>query len=544
MASYRLAIAILWLLSCCAAQQNGPNTYTLAGTIVNGVTGSPVPRVLVQLSDRALLTGPEGEFSFAAVPGGQTQITISKPGFFTPGATTIGWSPPVNVDVGPGSGKFIFKFLPEAVISGLVTGQDEEPLEGAAIQILHFASENGRKRLVRATGDARTDEDGKFRIAALPAGRYYVAVKAGNVTRRILGAQSSKGSEAYPGIVYYPGTQALEGATPLDLAPGQRSQVQFSLNMEPAFKVAGTVVTTGDWKQVNSPAIIDQLDQVLFTADRFDSETGQFEFHAVAAGKYKVQLGGMDQQGQFVSSARTFTVSRAIMGLKLALKPGAEIPIVVRTEFSKPRPASSCTSFTHGGEIREFDCSEAARVDLISSDSLGLRFTSGFGRSKDRGPLALHNVAPGRYVVSAAAATLGGYVQSVRSGQVDLLRDELVVPEEGSVPPIEVIVRDDPGTLNVHLQTQTPDQSGTVLLIPDGLLRDPIIVGRSSANMELHSGPLAPGIYKVFAFDSLDTLDYRNPEALAKYTSRAASATVSPNGNSSVIVELIRVGEQ
>jgi hypothetical protein len=185
----------------------------------------------------------------------------------------------------------------------------------------------------------------------------------------------------------------------------------------------------------------------------------------------------------------------------------------------------------------------AARVDLVSSDSLGLRFSSGFGTSRDRGPFALHNVAPGRYVVSATAM-LGGYVQSVRSGQVDLLRDELVVPDEGSVPPIEVVLRDDPGTLNVHLQTQTPDQSGTVLLISDGLLRDPIVVGRSSANMELRTGPLAPGIYKVFAFDSLDTLDYRNPEALAKYTSRAASVTVSPNGNSSVNVELIHAGEQ
>jgi hypothetical protein len=79
--------------------------------------------------------------------------------------------------------------------------------------------------------------------------------------------------------------------------------------------------------------------------------------------------------------------------------------------------------------------------------------------------------------------------------------------------------------------------------MPDGILREPIIVGGAGVNVELQTGGIAPGAYKVFAFDAIDSVDYRNPESLAQYASRAASVTVAPNGTASVNVELIRTGE-
>lgn len=545
MRCYQLPALILYLLSSCAAQQAVSSTYTVAGTAINEVTGTPLPRVLVQLSGGgAMLTGSQGEFSFPSVSGGRTQITISKPGFFVPGATQKGWSPPINIDVGPDSGKLLFKLRPEAAISGTVVGRDDDPLEGAVIQVFHYVYANGTRELSPATETARTDEDGNFRLASLPPGRYYVAVKAGNVTRRILGALTVKSNEAYPSILYYPGTQDFEAATPLDLVAGQHKDVQLSLALGPAFKIAGTVTAPGEWKQLNPPAIMDQSDQVLFMADQFDQQTGQFEFRAVPPGKYKVRLMGIDGEGQFVSSRRRLTISRAAADLKLVLNPGVDIPVVVRKEFSKMRLPSSCSFTGPNGEIQQSDCSDypAARVDLVSSDLLPLRFSSDSGPAKDSHSFALHHVAAGRYVVSAMAM-FGGYVQSVRSGEVDLLHDELVVPESGSVSPVEVVVRDDGGTLRIHVQTPAPGQSGTVLLMADDVLREPVLVGNAGSNADLQTGPLAPGAYKVFAFDAVDGLDYKNPETLAKYASHASNVTVAANGTASVSVDLIRTAE-
>lgn len=198
------------------------------------------------------------------------------------------------------------------------------------------------------------------------------------------------------------------------------------------------------------------------------------------------------------------------------------------------------------GEIRQSDCSDypLARVDLVSSGAAQSRFSTDFLPAKEPGTLAVRGVTPGRYMVRAHA-NFTGYVQSLRSGETDLFRQELVVPEEGAVAPIEVVVRDDAGLLKIQVRTGKPGELGTVLLISEGEpFLEPQIVGVVAGHTELLSAPLAPGEYKVFAFDSIDGLDYTNPEAIAPYASSAAHVTVSANGNTSVTVDLVHTGDE
>src|SRR5438552_15425577 len=64
---------------------HSPQKYKLEGTVINSVTGEPVPRALVQLNGAVMetvLTGPDGRFHFAAVPEGQIAVSARKPGFF------------------------------------------------------------------------------------------------------------------------------------------------------------------------------------------------------------------------------------------------------------------------------------------------------------------------------------------------------------------------------------------------------------------------------------------------------------------------------
>ncbi len=545
MGTCRVFIVFLGLLSFSSAQQETTPHYKVEGTVINSLDGKPLPRVLVQCAGRAMLTGPEGEFSFDGLAAGRFQVMATKPGYFSPGAKIAGPSPASNIDVGPDTEKMTLKLVPEAVIFGRATGKDEEPLEGAAIQVLTFMSMNGRKQLVPAGNfNVRTDEDGNFHVAGLPAGRYYVAVKAGNVTRRVLGAQTAKGNEAYPAIVYYPGTQDLAAAVAMDLEPGQRMEAPFSLALTPAFKVAGVVTAAGEWKQVNPPMIVDDMEQVLFTPEEFDSQSGAFQFRAVPAGTYTLRLGGLDQEGHYISSRRKITISRTVTNLKLALQPGIDIPVVVRSEFSKMRLPGTCTYSLPGGELHQSECSDypAAHVELIAADSARSRFYSNFAPMKDPSAFALHGVTPGKYVVRAQAS-FGGYVRSLRSGGVDLLREELVVPEGGSVLPIEVVVRDDSAMLKVQVHREKPGQQATVMIFSDGAVVTEPQMTTLTTNTEFQTGPLAPGTYKVFAFDSVDGLDYANPEVLAKYAASAASVTVAPNGSASVTVDVIHTGD-
>jgi hypothetical protein len=548
MGTYRLLLVCFFLLAASPAQQPQQQLFKVEGTVVNSVSGKPLPRVLVQVYGRSLLTGPEGEFSFAGMPAGRATATLSKPGYFGPVASQWPQGPSNNIiDIGPDAGKITLKLAPEAVISGRVTGQDDEPLEGAGIQVLTFRWIDGRQ-LLMPVGGGRTDEDGNFRMAGLPAGRYQVAVKAGTVTRRVLGAQTPKAPEVYPAVVYHPGTADLAAAAAVDLVPGQKMEMQFSLALSPAYKLAGKVVVAGEWKQINGPMIVDSLDQVLFTPDQFDAASGAFEFRAVPAGAYAIRVGGNDPQNRYRFSDRKITVSASVSNLRLSLQPGVTIPVMTRTEFSKPhQPKGSC-AWSDGGEVHQSDCSDypPARVELVSIDSLRLRFSTEYRPVKDPADYAVYAVAPGKYTVRVQPG-LAGYVQSVRSGNLDLLHEVLTVPEEGTVAPIEVVLRDDPGTLKVAVHGAKPGQQATILALPeDALALSPnttrtIINGVGGSDLEVYA-TLAPGNYKVLAFDSLDGLVLDDPEVLAKYTSKAANVTVTANGNASVMVELIRNG--
>src|SRR5689334_12029450 len=77
----------------CTAQENATTAdtlYKLEGTVVNADTGRPIPHTLVKISNlaggpRAMLTGPEGEFSFDKLAKGTVAVEARKPGFFPPG---------------------------------------------------------------------------------------------------------------------------------------------------------------------------------------------------------------------------------------------------------------------------------------------------------------------------------------------------------------------------------------------------------------------------------------------------------------------------
>lgn len=536
MGTHRILLVCFLLLGSACAQEARKDQFRVEGVVVNSLSGKPLSRVLVQLNMHSLLTGTEGEFSFEGVPPGHVYITLTKPGYFGPGALARGRTADTTVEVGPDTGRLVLKMAPEAVIFGRVTGQDGDPLEAASIQVLTQSSVEGRRIFTRTRGDVRTDEDGNFRIASLPSGRYYLAVKAGTVTRRVLGAQTAKNSEAYPAQIFYPGTADLAAATPIELAPGQKMETQFSLALSPAYKLAGKVVAAGEWKHINMPLIIDSLGQPLLNPEQFDAAAGSFEFRAIPAGTYTMRLGGSDLQDRQRFFDQKVTVSKDTIDARLLLRPGLDIPVTTRIELTRPRQTGSCT-----WQDRHSDCSDypAANVELISMDS-ARQVSSEYRPSDDPSMFAVHGVTPGRYMVRVRP-TLNGYVQSVRSGSVDLLREVFTIPESGSVAPIEIVLRDDIGTIKTTIRSEKPGQPADVLVFLEGALFPTVQqTGHTNSDMWFQ---VPPGRYNVLAFDSLNGVDYENPQVLAQYGSKSASVTVAADGVVSVAVDLIHVGD-
>jgi hypothetical protein len=55
---------------------------------------------------------------------------------------------------------------------------------------------------------------------------------------------------------------------------------------------------------------------------------------------------------------------------------------------------------------------------------------------------------------------------------------------------------------------------------------------------------LAPGSYRVYAFDRSDGIEFTNPEAMKPYSSKAETVVLSSGQKAQVNVELTKVAEQ
>jgi len=217
--------------------------YKIEGTVINSVTGEAVPRALVQLmgpAQESVLTGGDGRFHFDAVPEGQVAVTGIKPGFFDQMERKRRYWMQYAITVGPDTKPITVTLVPEGVIHGHVEDVNGEPIENAQIRVTQFRIQEGRKERQEAAY-GKTDEEGNFRIADLRQGTYYVGVEANFSRLQNLIEQAKKSREGYPAVVYYPNSPDLSAAQPVNLTPGQRIELQFSLKREPMFHVSGKV---------------------------------------------------------------------------------------------------------------------------------------------------------------------------------------------------------------------------------------------------------------------------------------------------------------
>src|SRR6476660_7407884 len=235
----RRYLSVLWLSCLISHAQSVPaqqaavdnsTVYKLEGTVLNAHTGHGIPYALVEAYGSgkfAVLTDSDGSFVLEQLPKGPLMLSARKPGFSPPGDVDPR-TPLKSIQIGPRMDTVVLKLVPDCAISGQVSDDKGDPIEGAVVEALSMKLFDGRRMPTPVQGNCRTNEEGGFRIGGLPAGRYYVSVRAGSVARSIIGAKSKVGTDAYPALVYYPSADDLTSATPIDLVAGQRAHVQFS----------------------------------------------------------------------------------------------------------------------------------------------------------------------------------------------------------------------------------------------------------------------------------------------------------------------------
>jgi hypothetical protein len=514
--------------------------YALTGSVVNSVTGEPVAHALVQMfsgAQRSMLTDAEGRFRFEDLPASPVMLAARKPGFFSPEEVRSPSYKRQIVNIGRDTQAVVLKLIPEALITGQVSGAEGEPLEGAQVKVKGASVTDGRKQW-QDRGSATTDEDGGFRIANLPPGSYCMEVDASGGRRAVIvpGRDCPQGYRP----TYFPGVPDLASATPVQLQAGEKRDLEIMLHPEPVFRITGWVTGLVPEQGVVL-RLIDQAGESVPASFNFERLTGAFELNDIPSGSYTIFVDAPDNQGHAQIARVPLTVGGTLSGIRLALQPVSSIPILVHRDFASGRSTidrSPAFQSVKGGVM----VPNYVTVRLKAVGQPAGEIYSSLNRDPQNPILLLESVPPGRY--SVEVRPLGSsYVQSAVCGSTDLLREDLVVTAGSQPPPIEIELRNDLGAIVGTVYAAGENSQATVIAIP----KRAITAARmqpASPRGEFQLQGLAPGEYDVFAFDHADGLEYNNPEAMDEYASRALHVTLQPNDKKTVILELITRGEQ
>ncbi len=288
------------------AQRPQFGTGVIAGVVINGETNQPIADATISLVSaevmaiRVAQSDRAGRFLLPAVPAGRFVLHASKPAYLGAGygATKAG-RPGTVIALADGQQLIglTLKMWPGAVVTGVVTDEQGEPLPDAEVQLQRIGG--GAPDLIQtmmALGGGRqntTDDRGVFRIYGIAPGEYVVSASprggpppgARRVTPEDLAAgqralrearpvppkpsavtpstplpstvlpsrpvQAQEDAQAFasadgpaPGWapVYFPGTSDPTRATSITLALGEeRTGVNMKVELVPLARVEGTV---------------------------------------------------------------------------------------------------------------------------------------------------------------------------------------------------------------------------------------------------------------------------------------------------------------
>jgi hypothetical protein len=199
----------------------------------------------------------------------------------------------------------------------------------------------------------------------------------------------------------------------------------------------------------------------------------------------------------------------------VALHPEASIPVIVshaggqnqtRVAMGPPNPGVSAT--------------------LVPDDPFNQQ-QYGMQPHGEAEGFAFMNVPEGKYRLEVQSFG-NECVESAWYGNVDLLRDYLVVSGGGEMQPITINLTSDCATLSAKVAPGEDQRQGFVLVVPSSSFAGPKILpivapGFVTAGFRGPALALSPGTYQVYAFSSLDGLEYANPETLREYPSQSVS---------------------
>jgi protocatechuate 3,4-dioxygenase beta subunit len=497
-------------------------TCSLMGTVVDSVTGEPLGKVQLDLEPAGRRSAPaastatdaQGHFAMTGLEPGAYHLNGKRRGYLEMayGARRPnGDGTVVQLDKGQDPLSLTFKLIPGAVIAGTIRDSDGEPLEDAEVSLYKITYRFGRPR-ADGYASADTDDRGEYRFHGLNPDKYYVSAISEDARMRypVREDHSANPGNTISVQTYYPGVTDASSAAPVQVsAGGSAVGIDITVRKTRSFRVSGRVTNapaTGSI-QLTLADPGDLGESVTRTTTR--NAAGDFEFRAVPPGAYLL-IGGTSS---LFAQTRVEVGAADAENLRVTLAPGADVKLRVTAE-GQGNP-----------DLSQFD------YFLTANGRSG--YASMWG---DPDRLTARNVLPGRYTLRLSGGLLRTYyVKSARAGDADVLADGLAVEGSGAIV-VDILLAADGAAVQgaVSDKDQQPVAGATVLLAPNNRSRADLFKSTTTdQNGRYALTTLAPGDYKLFAWDDVEPDAWSDPDFLAVYEKSSEKISLAPQEQAS-----------
>jgi hypothetical protein len=520
---------------------------SVEGQVRSAITGDPLRKAHVTLNriggagmrsrnsaDYGTTTDAGGHFLIQDIEPGTYQMDASRNGYvaLAYGATKPeGPSTPLSLSPGRHTRDIVFRLTPNGVITGRVLDEDGEPMQGANITAMRFHTMRGKRQLMPA-GVSGSDDLGEYRVFGLAPGKYYLSAtyrKQNMMTPAQDNTPGGTPDEDYA-PTYFPGTSDPTGAAPIDVAAGTvLSGIDVTLRKTRTVRVGGRVINTMG-EGLPGRIMLRMLPRNMsagFMSQRMTQATrgngGTFEFRGITPGAY-VLMAYWNDEGKSFSVRQPIDVGNEnVNDVNVALTPGLAIKGQVRVDG---------TGDVALGNLR-------VGLETQTSMMMGGRANA---TVKDDGSFEMENVAADNYRVNVYGLPGPFYVKSIRMGDADGLETGLDL-SRGAGGPLEIMLSPNGGQVEgTVVDAKQQPATGTVVLVPDVRHRDQTqlfkMMGTNASGHFTITG-IAPGDYKLFAWQEVEGDGAQDPEFLKPYENQGQSLTIREGSRENAQLKLI-----
>ncbi|MBV9081241.1 MAG: carboxypeptidase regulatory-like domain-containing protein [Acidobacteriaceae bacterium] len=503
-------------------------TCAIRGIVTDSLTHQPVAKAKVFA---ALFGGPDdsaplrrvtdanGAFCFEHLEPGDYEISVKKPGYLD---TNYGQSRdnapalPVEVARSAQTRALSIAISPGAAISGTLVDNDGDPVQGGEVDLLM----RGVNREPAESTFAVTDPAGRFAFDGLPAGTYFLKGRQGRgrhqfVARRFLDATGQPLKEQLA-ITYFRDSLSFTGASPIVVKPGQRiGDLILAVRKTEARHIAGRLSPEfyAD-AQFRVIAIERDRNSIAGTAVVVPVEKdGTFRMDGLPPGRYRMMLLGAS--GPTRSKDVDITEQDAD---DVTIEPQAHAgTLIVSVKFDNPAPKVA----PPGIEQLFLSRDEEVRHGNRESDGT-FRFTS---------------LGAGQYRFSTRDQNF--YVKAV-SVNGDTHPGASFDVVEGQPQSIELLLSSRMAAIEGQIVTDHRLKTGTTIIVesePGEIEEYPHAVADADGGFGWHG--VAPGKYRVFAFEDYDGALWRDPNLKAALQPKAVTFEINEGETKNISVPLI-----